>query len=614
MAPIVPASIKFDHDTPVSDKYSDAYFMPGQGLAETRVVFIEANRLAERFRALDDDEYFVIGETGFGTGLNCLLAARCFAEHAPAEARLHLVSAELHPLQSSDLTRALDQWPELARWSQPLRRAWPAPTPGYHRLGLADNIELTLMFGEAAECWAGSRIDVDAWFLDGFAPARNPAMWSESLFSALAARSRPGCTAATFTAAGQVRRGLDQVGFEVHRVEGFGRKRHRLIAQWPGQAKPRRLRRGHVLIAGTGLAGATTARAFAQRGWQVRVTDPAGIANGASGNRLGVIHTTPSAHLTAQNRFYQLGLCHALRWFDRLGFPRSDREGNLNGVLHFPPDERARVKFSHAMESGAWPPSLLHHNDDGGFLIPGGTIAPRAWCEFLLDHPGIVVTDQAIECFQPGARVQTRLDDGSHPEVDFLVICTAHAARTLPGLDWLPLKTSRGQVSYCRATTESQHWPQAICHAGYLTPAVDGLHSFGATFDHHSDRPVVSPEDDRINLAQLEQHLPDHYRALGGRNIELVDSRAGLRCHSRDTLPLVGALPNPRRNPHEIEPGVGLNLAHGSRAITHTPLCADLIADLASDLPLPADPGLVDALAPERFILRKRRRDPEWMP
>ena len=614
MAPIVPASVEFDHDTPISTGFDDTYFMPGQGPDESRVVFIEASQLAERFRTLADDEYLVIGESGFGTGLNCLLAARCFAKHAPPAARLHLVSAELHPLLPTDLARALDYWPELARWTGPLQRDWPAPAPGYHRIRLADNIELTLMFGDAAELWTHSSFEVDAWFLDGFAPSRNPAMWSEALFKALAAKSRPGCTVATFTAAGQVRRGLEQVGFKVHRIEGFGRKRHRLIAQWPGHARPRKLRRGRVLIAGAGLAGATTARAFAERGWQVRVTDPAGIANGASGNRLGVIHSTPSAHLTPQNRFYQLGLSHALRWFDRLGFPRCDREGRLNGVLHFPPDERARTKFTRALKSGYWPAALLRRHEEVGFITPGGFISPRAWCEFLLDYPGIAVTEQAIEGFRTDPKLQIGMDDGSTVQAEFLVICTAYAAKGLAGLGWLPLKSSRGQVSHCRATSDSRSWQQAFCHAGYLTPAVDGLHSFGATFDHDSDRPVISPEDDRINLAQLEQHLPAHFQALGGKDIDVVDQRAGLRCHSRDTLPLVGALPNPCHNPHIIESSVGLNLAHGSRAITHAPLCADLLADFAGGYPLPADPGLVDALAPERFILRKRRRDPKWMP
>ena len=610
----MPASIDFRDSTPVSTEFADSYFMPGQGLAESQSVFIEASHLAERFGALNDDELFVIGETGFGTGLNCLLAARCFNQHAPACARLHLVSAELHPLTPADLVRALGAWPELVKWSRPLQRYWPAPAPGYHRIRLADNIELTLMLGDAAEMWDCARMDIDAWFLDGFAPARNPDMWAERLFQAMAKRSRPGSTVATFTAAGEVRRGLQQAGFRVSKVDGFGLKRHRLIARYPGQETSQRLKRGHALIAGAGLAGATTARAFAERGWQVTVADPTGIAQGASGNHTGVIHTTPSAHLNPQNRFYQHGLAHALGWFDRLGFPRSDNDGRLNGIIHQPPDQRLRHKFESAKSTGAWPAALLQKGDNDTFLTPGGFIRPQAWCRLLLDHPNIEFHQHGVMKFGSGQPVRTLMDNGEEIESDILVLCTAIAAKILPGLGWLPLKSSRGQVSYCRATRTSQSWQQAVCHAGYLTPAIDGRHSVGATFDRGSATPQIRAADDQANLEQLERYLPDHYRDLGGKQIKVVGQRAAIRCQSPDTLPLVGSLPNPCANPHVIEPGIWLNLAHGSRGITHAPLGAELLADLAGACPLPADPGIVAALAPSRFIIRKRRRQPHWQP
>lgn len=614
MAPIVPAEISFEDATPVSNEYDDSYFMRGQGLAESQAVFIEASRLAERFDSLHDDELFVIGETGFGTGLNCLLAARCFMENAPAGACLHLVSAERHPLKPADLRQALAAWPELAELAHPLQSAWPAPAPGYHRLRLADNIELTLMLGDAAEFWESASVEVDAWFLDGFAPAKNPAMWTGRLFQAIASHSRPGSTVATFTAAGLVRRGLEQTGFQVNKVVGFGGKRHRLTARRPGPVRSRRVQRGRVLIAGAGLAGASSARAFAERGWQVLAIDPDGVAQGASGNLAGVIHASASACLNPQNRFYQLGLCHALRWFDRLGFPRFDNDGQLSGVVHCPPDGRRRKKFESARNSGAWPEALLQEIGNGRFVTPGGFVRPRSWCQLLLDHPGIEFSQRGIVDFQAGQPVRIELDDGSKIESDILVICMANATKCLPGLDWLPLNSSRGQVSYCRATPASQSWRQPVCHAGFLTPAVDGLHSVGATFDRDSSSCEASGPDDRANLAQLKRHLPDHYRELGGEQIDVVTRRAALRCQSRDRLPLVGALPNPQTNPHVIEPGIWLNLAHGSRGITQTPLCADLIADRASGCPPPADPGIIKALAPERFVFRNRRRQSHWRP
>ncbi|TVQ35310.1 MAG: amino acid oxidase, partial [Wenzhouxiangella sp.] len=181
VAPIVPAQVAFDGTTPISTRHGDGYFMRGQGLAESQSVFIEASNLRQRFSALQANQVFVVGETGFGSGLNMLLAARAFIEHAPGSAFLHLQSVELHPLGSADLKRTLAQWPELNDLGQRLLTDYPPAVPGWHRLRLAPNISLTLMLGDATEQWQQADISVDAWFLDGFAPARNPDMWQPPL-------------------------------------------------------------------------------------------------------------------------------------------------------------------------------------------------------------------------------------------------------------------------------------------------------------------------------------------------------------------------------------------------------------------------------------------------
>ena len=608
------ADVEFDAETPVSRTHGDAYFMRGQGPAESRCVFIDSSRLAERFARLAGQDQFVVGETGFGSGLNCLLAAECFSRYAPTTARLTLISAERHPLRRADLDRVIRGWPELGAWSRPLLGAYPPPVPGYHRVALAANIDLVLMLGDAKNLWQASEARVDAWFLDGFAPAANPDMWSEDLIHALAARSRPGATAATFTAAGAVRRALAGAGFEVQRVPGFAGKRHRLTARWPGNWAPATLRRGHAVVAGAGLAGATTARALAARGWQVTVCDPVGIAKGGSGNRAGVVYSTPSAHLTAQNRFYQLALVRAIEWFQRLGFPRSDEDGRLNDVVQIPASARARAKLDQALAAQTWPDEMLVQEGPGVRLKNAGYLRPGRWCEHLLDHPAIERLDQGVKGFRAAPECAAVLDDGQLLSADAVVLCVAAAAAQLPGLGWLPLKLIRGQVSYCEATPQSRRWTQAICHAGYLTPAVDGAHCVGATFDLNRSDTTVSHLDDETNLSQLREFLPEHWQALGGDAIRVVGRRAGVRCQTPDFLPLVGTLPDPTFRPHRLREGLVLNLAHGSRGITHTPLCADLIADRLSGLPTALDPGIVNALAPERYILRWRRRQPDWKP
>lgn len=619
MQPIIPARIRFEADTPISDCYGDSYFMPGQGLAESEVVFLRANRLAERFASLKVGQVFVIGETGFGTGLNLLLAARCFQRHAPKGARLHLISAELHPLEAADLAQALRAWPELAELAARLLAGYPPAAPGVQRLELADAIVLDLMWGDAAQAWQRCRAEVDAWFLDGFAPGRNPAMWSETLFQALARCSRPGASLGSFTAAGTVRRGLEAAGFRTQRVPGFGGKRHRIEGTWPGTWQARSWRAGQALIAGAGLAGATTARALAERGWQVMVIDPNGVASGASGNHAGVVYSSPSRHLTAQNRFYQASLIHALGWFRRLGFPRDPEDGRLNDVILQAVDSRASDKLAAAMTSGAWPPELLERRSEAEFCLTGaGFISPSAWCRHLLDHPAIEFGRDRLVGFgfpSPGdqtARCQTEIR--GQLAVDLIVLCTAEATRALPGLDWLPLKIIRGQVSHVAASPASAELRQAICHSGYFTPAIGGIHCVGASFDLHDPRAVIKADDNDANLALLRENLPGIWQALGGEGIRLVGQRAALRCQSTDFLPLAGPLADPRQQPHRLTSAVMLNLAHGSRGITHSPLCASLIADLASDLPAAVDAELIAALAPERFILRKRKRDGAWMP
>ena len=615
-SPIQPANIHWQETTPVAIDYDDPYFSRQDGMAESDYVFLQGNQLAKRFQALRPSQDFVIAETGFGTGLNCLLAARCFLDHADHGARLHLVSVEKHPLQKRDLEQALQHWPTLAPLSDPLLDEYPAATPGFHRLQLHPRVTLTLLYGDAMALLPLFHHPVDAWFLDGFAPARNPDLWQPPLFAQLARLSRPGATVATFTAAGFVRRGLIDAGFVMHKRDGFGHKRHMLTGHFGDTAHtPAPRSTPSTIVIGAGLAGATTARALAERGCKVTVVDPDGIASHASGNLAGVVYSTPSAHLTAQNRFYQQSYQHALRWLHRYRFPASREDGALNDVVQHIDNDKQRDKLQQAMDSGAWPAPLLHPAvGDAVTLAGGGYLRPARWCQQLLAHPGIqLVTGRMTDCHE-GSPARVVLDSGETLNADAVILCTAGATRQLPGLAWLPLKLIRGQVSYCRATEASERWQQARCHGGYLTPALDGLHCVGATFDLHTLDDQPRDQDDQENLAQLKRYLPQQWQELGGDDIQIADRRVAFRCQSTDFLPLCGPLPLAMENPHRPAQGLYLNIAHGSRGITGTPLCADLLADRICDAPLPADQQLVDALDPARFIVRQRRKQPEWKP
>jgi len=585
---VVPARVEFDDGRPVAPDFGDGYFGRADGAAESTAVFLEGNRLPARFGALAPGEVFTIGETGFGTGLNMLLAARLFAAEAPRGARLSLISAEKHPLARPDLARALADRPALAPWSDRLQAQYPAPAPGFHRIELDEYIDLILMLGDADAMWRRQPAPVDAWFLDGFAPPRNPAMWSPALFQTIARSSRPGATLATFSAAGRVRRGLVGAGFEVRRQPGFGGKRHRLEATRPGQWVAAHARTGFARIAGAGLAGATTARALAERGWRVEVADPGGVAAGASGNLAGIVYTTPSGITTPQNRFYQASYMAALRWLhardaERLGLAR------LNGVVQHVTGSRQLRKLRSASDSGVWPAELLEWLDDARVLMPGGgVVRPAAWCRHLLDHGRITLTD-------------THAGPDAGGDADVTIACTGANEPRFEGLPALPLRRIRGQVTECAATPESRGWAQAQCHEGYVTPAVDGIHCVGATFDLRDRCADARDDDDRRNLQGLRARLPDYWRALGGPGIRITGRRVGFRCQTPDFLPVVGAV-----EIGDPATAIRLNLAHGSRGLAGTVLAAEALADELSGLAPAVDSNVLAALAPTRFTGRAR--------
>ncbi len=300
ISPLQHAQIDWDEQgRPHSRHYDDVYFAVNEGIDETRHVFLGQTRLAERFTAMAPHACVVIGETGFGTGMNFYCAWQLFAQHAHADARLHFVSVEKFPLDRDDLARAISLWPELAAYSQPLLAQYVAVHPGYQQFTFeGGRVTLTLLIGDVLEQLPELDAQVDVWFLDGFAPAKNPDMWTPALFAQLARLSHPGTVLGTFTTTGWVRRSLVEAGFAMKKVPGIGKKWEVMsgayvgpppapTAPWyarpPSGDGPRQ-----AVVVGAGLAGSCTAASLARRGWQVTVLERhAAAAQEASGNPQG---------------------------------------------------------------------------------------------------------------------------------------------------------------------------------------------------------------------------------------------------------------------------------------------------------------------------------------
>ena len=205
-----------DEKIPVSRRFDDPYFSLDNGLEETRHVFLAGNDLPERFA-----DGFQIAELGFGTGLNFLVALAAW-RHSGVKGRFHFTTFEAFPMAAADRERALAAFPELGDLRGALTRAL-ASGAGPYDFGDAT---LTIIIGDARQTLPAQTLTTDAWFLDGFSPAKNTELWGEALLAEVGRHTKPGGTAATYTAAGHVRRALAAAGFDVTRVAGYGRKRH----------------------------------------------------------------------------------------------------------------------------------------------------------------------------------------------------------------------------------------------------------------------------------------------------------------------------------------------------------------------------------------------------
>lgn len=657
---------------PLSCEFGDVYFSRANGLEETRHVFLQHNQLTERWQQLKAGDKFTIAETGFGSGLNFLAAWELWLQCAPADAQLHFVTVEKFPLAKQDLQRALALWPSLAELAAELFAAYPLFVgTGIHRLRFMEGrINLTLVINDAAigfqqllatphPLFADRCAKVDAWFLDGFAPSKNPQMWSDELFIAIAQLSQPGTTAATFSAAGIVKQGLKLAGFGIQKVPGFGRKREMLKAEqtqaYVTPVSQLALMRSYspfpvpwtiheyqtppcktAVIIGGGLAGCTSARALAERGWQVTLIERhSQLAQEASGNPQGVLYAKLSHKQEAQAEFNLSALQFALGFYQA----RWPTIGARCGVLQLAHCESEQLLHEHLRERFAQASPLVEFvsaeqaseiarvplQHPGLYFPSAGWINPRRLCEDLVDHPGIQ-TIHHTQVMQLGRTQQKWQVCDTQGEViaqaAAVVIANARDAKQFVQTKDLPIKSIRGQVTFLPATAKSHALATVICSEGYIAPAEQTLHCTGATFNLNDEENQVRAIDHQTNVDNLRAPLESIYGDWQQLAVDQLQGRVAFRCSLPDYLPLVGpvadsddmqerfaALRKNARAPVHLpgcyHEGLFINIGHGSRGLAYTPLCAELLASQINNEIPPMPRDLANALHPARFLIRK---------
>lgn len=606
------ASFEWDgNGAPYSPQFDDVYFSKSGGFEETRHVFLHGNDLPERWRG---SRRFTIGETGFGTGLNFLITWREWRESAPRDATLHFVSVEKHPVARDDLARFLEPQRELGNLAGELLSVYPLPLPGFHRLHLdGGRVFLTLLFGDVVETLRGMGSQpsglVDAWYLDGFSPAKNPEMWTPEVFAEVARLSAANATFATFSSAGAVRRGLEDAGFDVEKVPGFAGKREMARGRLAVERPARESIEEHAVVVGAGLAGTCAAHALLRRGWRVTsIERHGGVAEEASGNPRGILMPYPTAVDDPRDRFYAAAFEYARRHVLELSPHDPDIGWRECGVLQLVSDERAQRRRD-AMRARGLPEELIEFLDASratelcGFPVRdpalwfsrGGTLSPKALCRANLSACGDGLTRRfgsgvlSIERDADGWRI---LGDGGAElgRAPTVVLATARETRDLLA-DPLPLRTVRGQLTLIPATEASRALRAVVHHDGYVHPACDGAHVVGATFDRGDENPAVKLDDHERNLAALGEALPELVAALGRPKAAAATGRTAFRATTPDHLPIAG----------EIADGLFVSTGHGSRGIVSATIAGELIATRASLEVPPMSSAECAALDPRRF-------------
>ncbi|MGZ8141434.1 FAD-dependent 5-carboxymethylaminomethyl-2-thiouridine(34) oxidoreductase MnmC [Bordetella bronchiseptica] len=617
-APLQPAVVVHDEQGRLySAVYGDVYHSRDDAAGQAEHVFLRGNGLPQRWRGR---ARFTVCETGFGMGLNFLTLWQAWRDDPARPRRLHMLSLEGHPFAREDLLAVLRAHAPagLQALATQLAAQWPPLLPGLHRLEFEGGaLTLTLGFGAAQQLAPRLTARVDAYFLDGFAPRGNPAMWDPHMLQALARLAAPDATLASWCSAGQVRQALQQAGFAVRRAPGFGGKWHMTLGQrLPGAATPDDAPDddgASVLVVGAGLAGAAVAHALALRGRAVTVLDAARLAGVAShaGHAAAALTPVIARDDNPRARLSRAGSQRAwLRWRDlpapaaprRCGTVQLERDAGRAAalaqtlqILQFPADWVRMVDRDQAGALAGLPVAR-----GGVFFADGMLVRPGALIDALLAGEGIsTIAAQAARLRRHGAQWQV-LDAQGRQVAQAPVVVLANAAdapRLLADsglLEPLPrlarMHALAGEVTLLPAEALSGGPRCVVGGEGYLLPAVDGWCVAGSTYVHGAAQALTGAEGQRVNLDKAAGLLGQAPAALASLQPGSLPGWAGWRAVLPGRLPAVGPLAH--------APGLWLAAGYASRGLSWAALMGDVIAARLCGEPGPLETDLLAQIAP----------------
>lgn len=651
---IEPARFRIDENgTPVSETFGDVYFSKLGGLEESMHVFLQGNALFDRWRSRfsnNEGGHFTIAETGFGTGLNFLITAKEWTERVK-KGHLSFYSCEKFPLLRGDFERVASNWPTLQPFARELARRYPLPVAGMHPICFPEwRITLNLYLGDVTEFLEGLVPSIDAWFCDGFTPARNPDMWAPRVAQRIYETTSDDGTFATFTVARSVKDSFKQSGFTLEKRDGFGRKREMLVGRkvssgelTPPRSSPFLLLPQlpfprSVAVIGAGLAGCAIAKELSLRNVRVTLFEKSDdICNGASGNPVGIYMPYLAAKETEISAYALSALAFLERMLDthperdRIAYARTGVARVLPSIEHIERLlEGARVRGFEQALLDPWTDNPFKNavgfDVDGPSvrLKPAGWLVPRSLADADLEVARASRTGFELKFNCPTDAIERAFND---PQYDAVVVAAAWESVSFPGYENMPLAPLRGQIAWLDPCALSEYRGIPVAHDGTLARAPDGRLCIGASFEQKRRDLTIDPAVTDGLIQALEsltgQKIPRDFAA---------GARVSFRAVTADKLPIVGPIVDHelyRRRYHRLL--VGKNRAReapfaegrgallpgryvlsgfGSRGICYIPLAAHTLTQMIVGEPLSLPRATLERLHPVRFLARELRRTP----
>jgi tRNA 5-methylaminomethyl-2-thiouridine biosynthesis bifunctional protein len=660
-------------DAPSKQYFDDIDCNNESGTLQSDFIFIQKNQIKHRLASAD--KTFTIAETGFGTGLNFLLTLQAYQEVQQDSDReiapLHFISVEKYPLSKAQLKHSLSILPHLQTLSHSLVDNYPEVLPDAFpqeiQMNFLNNqVRLTLIVNDTAQALSSLRSLkqglVDAWYLNGLSPAKNPKLWNKELFTHIGRLSKEQATLTTLTIVDFVTSHLSDTGFRLEKVLVPGNKKEILFGKMQQnpltrkgyQLRPHIKKPQHVSIIGGGIASACAAYALTKQGVKVTLyCKDMTVAQGGSSNAIGALY--PLLHQQADDisNFYQQAFWRAKALYTEIaeqGFSFSHQWCGLLEVSY----KEALVKRQQAFEKlNTWPAALIHGVDAavaskfasidlpyGGLYMPNaGWISPKELVEQIFQAAKTsnllkIKTDTHITKIRQVNDSSWCLSSNQGEfNASVLVICGGADSIEIEQLNALPLTATRGQITSMASNPKINKLSTVICHKGYLTPENKGIHCIGATFQKNDTNLIAEKADDEYNLAMLNKCMPELSSKINWQEQDIASSKARLRCMSQDHLPLVGAVPKIEEHMQtyahlgkdknwkysEAPPCIDnlyVLLGLGARGLCSAPLAADILTAELCNTPYPMDNQMIFNLSPNRFIIRDiiKRKTPQKAP